>query len=190
MLGNVKNPRRADVPEPETDVSVWPSLARASVTAGVKSPDVARMTTCWPPVPSKVYRSAKCAPPDVNTGDTQSPTVSAPGIGACPTAIGAPVNVLHAMKVPVKSSSSVVVKSRDGGAKMKLPRLGVARYVVPISNPVWDHTPDESVCTGGGTAPVPSTSENVTVTPARPMPPLLTTPAAGKATAEPARLTA
>src|SRR5438132_1046868 len=113
------------------------------------------MTTCWPPVPSKVYRSAKCAPPDVNTGDTQSPTVSAPGIGACPTAIGAPVNVLHAMKVPVKSSSSVVVKSRDGGAKMKLPRLGVARYVVPISNPVWDHTPDESVCTGGGTAPVP-----------------------------------
>ena len=92
-------------------------------------------------------------------------------------AIGTAVKVSQPTKVAVKSSSPVAVKSRDGGSKMKVPRAGVARYVVPTSNPVADQNPESSVRTGGGILPVPRTRENVMITPPRPIPPLLTMPA-------------
>src|SRR5436309_15932898 len=87
--------------------------------------------------------------------------------------------MLQATNVPVKSSSVIVVKSRDGGAKANVPRLGVTRYVAPTPNPVCDQEPASSVCTGGGTGPDPRTSENVIVTPASLIPPPVTMPCRG-----------
>ena len=87
--------------------------------------------------------------------------------------------MLQATKVPVKSSSVIVVKSRDGGAKANVPRLGVTRYVAPTPNPVCDQEPSTSVCTGGGTGPDPRTSEKVIVTPASLIPPPVTIPCTG-----------
>src|SRR5947199_8437866 len=91
-------------------------------------------------------------------------------------AIGTAVKVSQPTKVAVKSSSPVAVKSRDGGSKMKVPRAGVARYVVPTSNPVVDHNPESSVRTGGGTPPVPRTPETAARTPPTPNPPPPTKP--------------
>src|SRR2546429_2669947 len=87
--------------------------------------------------------------------------------------------MLQATKVPVKSSSVIVVKSRDGGAKANVPRLGVTRYVAPTPNPVCDQEPSTSVCTGGGMGPDPRTSEKVIVTPASLIPPPVTIPCTG-----------
>src|SRR5947199_10398575 len=89
-------------------------------------------------------------------------------------AIGTAVKVSQPTKVAVKSSSPVAVKSRDGGSKMKVPRAGVARYVVPTSNPVADQTPESSVCTGAGTVPGSGKRGDGKITPPRPIPPLLT----------------
>src|SRR5947207_10372674 len=79
----------------------------------------------------------------------------------------------------VSSSSRLSAKPRDAGVKVSGPRLGVTRYVVPVSKPLWVHKPDASVWTGGGSAPVPTTREKVIVTPGSGPPPIFTTPAAG-----------
>src|SRR5438477_12993354 len=84
-----------------------------------------------------------------------------------PGAIANGARALHSMNVAAKSSSRVVVKSREGGLKAYVPRVAVAVYVVPVSKPLWVHKPDASVWTGGGSAPVPTTREKVIVTPGR-----------------------
>ena len=45
---------RTEVPEPTANVRVPASLPWISVIAGAKSPEVARMITCWPCVPLNV----------------------------------------------------------------------------------------------------------------------------------------
>ena len=44
-------------------------------------------------------------------------------------------------------------------------RLGVARYVVPNSNPLTSQTPDDVVSTGSGTLPLPDTRVKVILAP-------------------------
>src|SRR5438876_7250759 len=150
-----------------------------SATAGVNSRDVTRIVTCCPPVPVNEYRSAKWLVP--NTGDVQSPVVSVPR-SVWTGAIANGASALHSMNVAAKSSSRVVVKSREGGLKAYVPRVAVAVYVVPGSKPVWNQTPESFVCTGDGSAPEPSTRENVIMAPPSPMPPAVTTPATGNRT--------
>src|SRR2546430_14412660 len=90
---------------------------------------------------------------------------------------------LHSMNVAAKSSSRVVVKSREGGLKAYVPRVAVAVYVVPGSKPVWNQTPEAFVFTGDGGAPEPSTRENAIMAPPSPMPASVTTPPTGNRTA-------
>ena len=123
-----------------------------------------------------------------NTGDVQSSVVSAPPT-VCPGAIGTGARTLHSTNVAVKSSSPIVVKSRDGGVNVYVPRLGVTRYVVPGTKPVCDQNPMASVCTGAGSAPVPSTRENVTVTPGSGAPVAVRMPATGYGNEASAKLT-
>src|SRR5437667_10310037 len=106
-----------------------------SATAGVNLRDVTSIVTCWPPVPLKEYRSAKRLLP--NTGDVQPPVARLPAT-VCPGEMGNGDSPLHSMNVAAKSSSTVVVKSREGGLKAYVGRVGVAGYVVPGWKPVWD----------------------------------------------------
>ena len=75
----------------------------------------------------------------------QSSSVSSPVI-VCPGEIGI-ANGGHAaaLVAAVKSSSAMSGKSRDAGVKVSGPRLGVTRYVVPVSKPLWVLKPDASV---------------------------------------------
>src|SRR5437667_12014910 len=93
--------------------------------------------------------------------------------------MGTGARTLHSTNVAAKSSSAGVVKSRDGGLNVYVGRLGVTRYVVPGWKPFCDQNPPASVCTGDGSAPWPSTRENVIKAPASAMPPAVTTPATG-----------
>src|SRR5438046_10714113 len=88
--------------------------------------------------------------------------------------MGGNPGLAEATEAAVKSSSVIVVKSRDGGAKANVPRLGVTRYVAPTPNPVCDQEPSTSAGTGGGTGPDPRTSEKVIVTPGSINPPPVT----------------
>src|SRR5437016_11701419 len=135
-----------------------------SATAGVNFRDVTSIVTCSPPVPLKEYRSAKRLLP--NTGDVQPPVARLPAT-VCPGEMGNGDSPLHSMNVAAKSSSAGVVKSRDGGLNVYVGRLGVTRYVVPGWKPFCDQNPAASVCTGDGSAPWPSTRENVKVRRAR-----------------------
>ena len=113
-----------------------------------------------------------------NTGDVQPPVARLPAT-VCPGEMGNGDSPLHSMNVAAKSSSAGVVKSRDGGLNVYVGRLGVTRYVVPGWKPFCDQNPPASVCTGDGSAPWPSTRENVMVTPASGVPMLVTMPATG-----------
>src|SRR5947208_15819808 len=95
-----------------------------SATAGVNFRDVTSIVTCSPPVPLKEYRSAKRLLP--NTGDVQPPVARLPAT-VCPGEMGNGDSPLHSMNVAAKSSSGVVVKSRDGGLNAYVARVGVAR---------------------------------------------------------------
>ena len=94
----------------------------------------------------------------------------------CPTVIGVAVKPLHPSAVAVKFRLAGAWKSSDGGLKTYPDRLGVARYTVAAVNPVWLKSPDASAITAPGSAPVPATCVNVTVTPLSATPPLCTVP--------------
>src|SRR5207253_5747993 len=86
--------------------------------------------------------------------------------------IGVAVKPLHPSAVAVKFRLAGAWKSSDGGLKTYHDRLGIPRDHVTAVQPGALQSSDASAITAPGSAPVPATCVNVTVTPLSAKPPL------------------
>src|SRR5262245_23775240 len=134
------------------------------------------MAIACPAIPLKEKRSVKRPLGLPSSGAWQSVFASVP-FSVCATVIGVGVNAPQPIAVAVKFRLTGAAKSIDGGLNTYPARLGVARYTVPPANPPWLKSPDPApVITAPGSAPIPATFVNVTVTPPSPAAPDFTVP--------------